>query len=64
MACSPKDRNKVGTGTFVKIRHEGFAGNLAQAKSHGDGWIRVLGWMQTFVEEGKTIDTREAKVVS
>ena len=49
---------KVGTGTFVKIRHEGFAGNLAQAKSHGDGWVRVLGWMQVFVEEGKTIDTR------
>ena len=55
---------KVGTGTFVKIRHEGFAGNLAQAKSHGDGWVRVLGWMQAFVENGKTIDTREANVVS
>ena len=55
---------KVGTGTFVKIRHEGFAGNLAQAKSHGDGGVRVLGWMQAFVETGKTIDTREANVVS
>jgi uncharacterized protein YndB with AHSA1/START domain len=49
---------KVGTGTFVKIRHEGFAGHVAQAKSHGDGWIRVLGWMQAFVEQGKTIDMR------
>lgn len=49
---------KTGTGTLVKIRHDGFAGDLAQAKSHGDGWIRVLGWMQSFVEEGKTIDTR------
>jgi homoserine acetyltransferase len=48
----------------VKIRHQGFAGNLAAAKSHGDGWVRVLGWMQAFVEEGKTIDAREAKVVS
>jgi uncharacterized protein YndB with AHSA1/START domain len=55
---------KVGTGTFVKIRHEGFAGNIPQAKGHGEGWIRVLGWMQAFVEQGKTIDTREAKVVS
>ena len=55
---------KAGTGTFVKIRHDGFAGNSEQAKGHGDGWIRVLGWMQAFVEEGKTIDTREAKVVS
>lgn len=49
---------KVGTGTFVTIRHEGFAGNLAQAKDHSEGWIRVLGWMQSFVVEGKTIDTR------
>ena len=55
---------KVGTGTFVKIRHDGFAGNAAQAKGHGDGWIRVLGWMRSFVEQGKTIDTREGKVVS
>ena len=55
---------KAGTGTFVKIRHDGFAGNVEQAKGHGDGWIRVLGWMQVFVEEGKTIDMREAKVVS
>jgi uncharacterized protein YndB with AHSA1/START domain len=49
---------KVGTGTFVKIRHEGFAGNVEQVKSHGDGWIRVLGWMQIFVEKGQTIDKR------
>jgi uncharacterized protein YndB with AHSA1/START domain len=55
---------KVGTGTFVKIRHEGFAGNLEQVKSHGQGWVRVLGWMQSFVEQGKTIDTRKAEVVS
>lgn len=55
---------KVGTGTFVKIRHKGFAGNLAAASSHGDGWVRVLGWMQAFVEQGKTIDTRETKEVS
>ena len=55
---------KVGTGTFVKIRHEGFAGILAAASSHGDGWVRVLGWMQAFVEQGKTIDTRETKVGS
>lgn len=59
-----KGPQKVGTGTFVKIRHHGFAAIPEQAKSHGQGWVRVLGWMQAFVEEGKTIDTREAKVVS
>jgi uncharacterized protein YndB with AHSA1/START domain len=50
--------HKVGTGTLVRIRHSGFRGNLDQCKSHGDGWVRVLGWMQAFVEEGKTVDTR------
>jgi|SRR5450755_1307742 uncharacterized protein YndB with AHSA1/START domain len=59
-----KGPQKVGMGTFVKIRHHGFAGVPEQAKSHGQGWIRVLGWMQTFVEEGKTIDTREVKAGS
>jgi hypothetical protein len=48
----------------VKIRHDGFAGIPAQAKSHSDGWVRVLGWMQAFVEEGKTIDTRNTAGVS
>lgn len=51
--------HKVGTGTLVRIRHSGFAGNIESAKAHGDGWIRVLGWMQMFVEEGKTLETRE-----
>jgi uncharacterized protein YndB with AHSA1/START domain len=54
-----KGPHKVGTGTLVRIRHSGFAGNLESAKSHGDGWIRVLGWMQEFVESGRTIETRE-----
>jgi len=53
-----KGPQKVGNGTFVKIRHEGFAGDLARAKNHGDGWVRVFGWLQAFLEHGKTIDTR------
>jgi uncharacterized protein YndB with AHSA1/START domain len=47
-----------GAGTLVKTRHSGFAGNAAAAKEHGQGWLRVLGWMQAFVEKGATIDTR------
>jgi uncharacterized protein YndB with AHSA1/START domain len=50
--------HRVGTGTLVKIHHSGFAGNLEQCKSHSDGWVRVLGWMQAFVEDGKTVQTR------
>jgi uncharacterized protein YndB with AHSA1/START domain len=51
---------KMGTGTRVKLRHEGFAGNLEQATSHGEGWKRVFGWLQAYVERGETIDTRPA----
>jgi uncharacterized protein YndB with AHSA1/START domain len=50
---------KVGTGTVVKIHHSGFAGDPKGAIDHGQGWKRDLGWMQAFVEQGKTIDTRE-----
>ena len=49
---------RVGTGTLVRIRHSGFAGNVEQCKGHGDGWARVLGWMRAFVEEGTTVETR------
>jgi hypothetical protein len=50
--------SRVGTGTVVKIRHSGFAGNIAAAQSHSQGWVRVLGWMQAFIEKGETVDTR------
>jgi uncharacterized protein YndB with AHSA1/START domain len=46
-------------GTDVRICHSGFAGSLEAAKRHGEGWQRVLGWMQAFVEKGETIDTRQ-----
>ena len=52
--------NRMGTGTLVKIRHSGFAGNIESAKGHGEGWKRVLGWMQRFVEKGETVETRTA----
>src|SRR5262249_12232301 len=50
--------HKVGTGTLVKIRHTGFGGNVLGIEGHGQGWIRVLGWIQLFVEKGQTLDTR------
>ena len=50
--------HRVGTGTVVKIRHSGFAGDIASARGHGEGWKRVLGWMQAFVEKGETVETR------
>ena len=54
----PSGPHRLGTGTRVTIRHSGFLGNLEIAKNHGQGWIRVLGWMQAFVERGETAETR------
>ena len=54
----PGGPRKSGTGTLVKIRHTGFAGAPQHAANHAEGWKRVLGWMQGFVERGETVDTR------
>jgi uncharacterized protein YndB with AHSA1/START domain len=48
----------VAGGTWVRIRHSGFGEAPAQAKDHYQGWTRVLGWMQGFVEKGETAETR------
>ena len=50
--------HKMGTETAVKIEHSGFAGDEKDAADHGNGWTRVLGWVQAFVENEVTIDTR------
>ncbi len=50
--------HKAGTGTAVKLRHSGFAGDEKACKDHAEGWKRVLVWMQAFAENGETVDTR------
>ena len=50
--------HRVGTGTLVKIRQDGFAGNIQSAQDHSRGWAKVLSWMQAYIERGETIDTR------
>jgi hypothetical protein len=50
---------KAGAGTSVRLRHSGFAGNQKAAQDHGEGWKRVLAWMQAFVESGETVDSRK-----
>jgi len=54
----PSGPKKAGTGTLLKLRHTGFAGAPQAAKGHADGWTRILGWMQVYLEEGKTVETR------
>jgi uncharacterized protein YndB with AHSA1/START domain len=45
-------------GTLVRLRHSGFAGAPAAVQGHYQGWQRVIGWMQAFVEKGETVATR------
>lgn len=45
----PSGPRKSGTGTLVRVTHEGFAGNVKSATEHGEGWKRVLGWLEAFV---------------
>jgi uncharacterized protein YndB with AHSA1/START domain len=56
----PGGPKKAGTGTLLKIRHTGFAGAPEACKAHGEGWTRVLGWMQAYVEKGITLADRPA----
>lgn len=49
-------------GTRVRVHHSGFAGNVKDAQDHGNGWIRVLGWMAAYLEQNQTIDQRAASV--
>jgi uncharacterized protein YndB with AHSA1/START domain len=49
-ALHPSGPKKSGTGTLVRVTQSGFARNLESAKSHGEGWKRVLGWLEAFVE--------------
>jgi uncharacterized protein YndB with AHSA1/START domain len=49
---------KAGTGTLVRLRHQGFAGAPQVAQGHSEGWKRVLGWLQGFVENAATVESR------
>jgi len=49
-------------GTLVRFRHSGFTGATAAVQGHYEGWVRVIGWMQAFVEKGETVATRTVPV--
>ena len=49
----PSGPRRAGTGTLVKVTHEGFAGDVKSAKDHGEGWKRVLGWLEAFVTKSE-----------
>lgn len=47
------------TGTLVTVHHKGLAGRPKLAESYR-GWPRMLGWLQAFLEEGETVQMRQA----
>ena len=49
-ALHPSGPKKSGTGTLVRVRQEGFKGDVPSASGHMEGWKRVLGWLEAFVE--------------
>jgi uncharacterized protein YndB with AHSA1/START domain len=58
----PNGPHRAGTGTRIKLRHTGFASMPPAAKNHSEGWTRIFGWMQAYLETGETIDTRPTAV--
>jgi uncharacterized protein YndB with AHSA1/START domain len=53
------DLEESGEGTMARLRHSGFGALGGEhAKNHYQGWIRVIAWMQAFVERGETVETR------
>jgi uncharacterized protein YndB with AHSA1/START domain len=54
----PSGPQRAGTGTLLKIRHEGFAAFPEAAANHTEGWKRVMGWLLAYLEKGETVDTR------
>ncbi|MGH9639288.1 MAG: SRPBCC family protein [Bryobacteraceae bacterium] len=47
----------VAKGTLVRIRHSGLAAHPQLAQSYR-GWPRMLGWIQSLVDRGETVDDR------
>ena len=54
----PSGPKKAGTGTLLKLRHEGFANDAQAANDYGQGWKRVFGWLGAYLEREETIDSR------
>jgi uncharacterized protein YndB with AHSA1/START domain len=44
-------------GTLVSIRHSGFAAHPELAQNYR-GWPRMLGWLQSLLEKGESVDDR------
>jgi hypothetical protein len=55
-----KLHNALEGSTPLRRVYGNDCGQPRQANNHSAGWTRVLAWMQSFVEEGETVDARKA----
>jgi uncharacterized protein YndB with AHSA1/START domain len=39
----------TSNGSRLTVTHSGFAGRPEMSEAHGEGWVRVLGWLSTYV---------------
>jgi hypothetical protein len=53
MPCTQAVRKSRAPAREVRVTQGGFAGNLEQANAHGEGWKRVLGWLEDFVTKSE-----------
>ena len=47
----------VEQGTRVRLKHSGLAAHPEMARAY-QGWPRMLGWLQAFLEKGETVAMR------
>lgn len=40
----------TATGSRLTVIHSGFTGRPEMTTSHGEGWVRVIGWLAAFVQ--------------
>jgi hypothetical protein len=48
----------VEQGTLVRLTHSGLAAHPEIAQAY-QGWPRMLGWLQAFLEKGETVAMRK-----
>jgi uncharacterized protein YndB with AHSA1/START domain len=39
----------TSNGSRLTVTHSGFAGRPEMSEAHGEGWVRVLGWLSSYV---------------
>lgn len=41
----------TASGSRLRVTHSGFAGKPEMATAHGEGWVRVLGWVTAYLAQ-------------